>query len=58
MATIQMELASAVQAAWERMMAGESGFQVNAPLSIANPNEELLRPGSFEIGGENISGIK
>lgn len=48
-ATIQMELASAVQSAWERMMAGESGFQVNAPLSIANPNEELLSPGRLKL---------
>ncbi|HSQ27224.1 MAG TPA: hypothetical protein VLM80_08860 [Anaerolineales bacterium] len=48
-ATIQIELASAVQAAWERMMAGERAFQVNAPLSIANPNEELLSPGRLKL---------
>lgn len=48
-ATIQMELASAVRAAWERMIAGESGFQVNAPLSITYPNEELLSPGRLKL---------
>lgn len=48
-ASIQSNIADSLRAAWERIMSGESGFLVSAPLSIQAYNEELLSSGRLRL---------
>jgi hypothetical protein len=48
-ATIQADLAQAFRQAWERIMAGESGFAISAPLTIQYANEQLFSAGRLRL---------
>jgi hypothetical protein len=44
-ASVQVDISSAVNELWSRIMDGEPGIEVTAPLVITNRNEMLFSPG-------------
>ncbi len=48
-ATIQSNFKEALLSAWQRIMAGESGFEIMAPISVQSANPDLLSSGRLRL---------
>lgn len=48
-ATLDIDLTQAIQTAWQRLMQGEHGFSVSAPLRIQASNDAILSPGRLQL---------
>lgn len=56
-ATIQADFSETLRSAWERIMAGESGFKLTAPLTVQYSNEEWLGVGRLRLVEEIIDNL-
>jgi hypothetical protein len=59
-ASIQPDLPKSIQSAWPSLISGNGGQIIDAPITIANINEELLSPGKqrlvYEVLAKLLSG--